>query len=126
MASLKRGRFAGNKEQGSNWIRRKKRLKIYERDKYQCVWCGCSLRRATDDLPEHAEYSIACLDHIVPREVGGTNDPSNLVTSCMDCNERRSTKTPLEFAADECGGCHETRDLILERVMTALGTPLAA
>lgn len=66
---------AANKWHGSKWIRPEKRKAIYARDNNCCVYCGCDLTG-----------QVATLDHVVARENGGTNDPSNLVTSCMHCN----------------------------------------
>jgi 5-methylcytosine-specific restriction endonuclease McrA len=41
----------------------------------------------------------ATLDHIVPVELGGTNDPSNLVTACLSCNSAKQDRTTSEFVA---------------------------
>lgn len=56
----------------------KVRAYVFSRDDGACVWCG---RR--DDLS---------LDHIIPWSLGGSHDPSNLVTSCMTCNRARSNR----------------------------------
>lgn len=49
---------------------------IKERDgSLTCHWCGESPRRS--------------IDHVVSRSNGGTNDLSNLVASCADCNGTR-------------------------------------
>jgi 5-methylcytosine-specific restriction endonuclease McrA len=66
----------------SSWIRRAKRLAIYHRDHFDCVHCRLVFPPATGrgDLT---------LDHIVPRSMGGTNEASNLVTSCWECNSSR-------------------------------------
>lgn len=63
---------------GSKWIRPAKRLAIYHRDGFACVYCG----RGT-------EHAVLTLDHIVPRELGGTHDAFNLVTACVKCNSSR-------------------------------------
>lgn len=33
------------------------------------------------------------IDHVIPRILGGTNDPSNLVTCCADCNVGKGAST---------------------------------
>jgi 5-methylcytosine-specific restriction endonuclease McrA len=71
--------------QGSNWIRREKRLAIYRRDNHTCVYCGRDL--ATE---------VATLDHVLACELGGTNHESNLVTACLSCN---SAKRDLPLSA---------------------------
>jgi CRISPR/Cas system Type II protein with McrA/HNH and RuvC-like nuclease domain len=61
---------------------RPNRNRIYKRDGYECVYCG-SKRSLT-------------LDHVVPKSRGGTNDWTNLVTSCMKCNLKKANRTPEE------------------------------
>lgn len=80
MIANRRSPTAGNKNQGSNWIHRPRRLAIYTRDGHRCVYC-----RAKGPLS---------LDHLRPRSKGGSNDSSNLVTACMRCNVERGD-TPL-------------------------------
>ncbi len=61
---------------------RPNRNRIYKRDGYECVYCG-SKRNLT-------------LDHVVPKSRGGTNDWTNLVTSCMKWNLKKANRTPEE------------------------------
>jgi 5-methylcytosine-specific restriction endonuclease McrA len=63
---------------GSNWIRKSKRQRIYERDGGKCLYCG-----ALDTLS---------LDHFIPVSKGGTNDAGNLFTACIPCNSGRGNK----------------------------------
>ena len=63
---------------GSKWIRPAKRLAIYARDGFACAYCGAG-----------AEDSVLTLDHLVPRELGGTHEVRNLVTACVSCNSSR-------------------------------------
>lgn len=58
------------------------RNRIYKRDNHQCVYCG-SNKNLT-------------LDHVIPKSRGGTNEWTNLVTSCFKCNLKKSNKTPEE------------------------------
>jgi hypothetical protein len=55
-----------------------KRRTIYERDAYRCQMCD-----GWEDLT---------IDHIVPRERGGTNDMDNLQTLCRKCNSRKGIR----------------------------------
>lgn len=85
-----RGRNAGNRGQGSKWCSKAKRGAIYARDGGCCVWCGSAL-----------ELTI---DHLIPRSKGGSNDPSNLVTTCMGCNRKRGNRPLREWVCSaECG-----------------------
>jgi HNH endonuclease len=74
--------------QGMNWIRQEKRMAIYLRDGCACAWCGKGVEQG-------AQLS---LDHIVAHSRGGSNNESNLVTSCMDCNRSRSARSAAKFA----------------------------
>ena len=70
-------------EQGAKWIRRTRRLALYIRDGFRCVYCQ------TDLLDAHPK-SIT-LDHVDGTLVFGlaihTND--NLVTCCQPCNKSK-------------------------------------
>lgn len=85
------GRIAG---QGSHWIKRAKRLAIYHRDGFACVYCGSGAE--VGGLP-------LTLDHVLACELGGTNEASNLVTACNKCNSTKSMLSLREwFAVLEC------------------------
>lgn len=51
------------------------RIRVLERDGYRCVYCGATAQTATLEI-----------DHVIPLARGGTNDSTNLVTACRDCN----------------------------------------
>lgn len=51
------------------------RFQILARDGFRCCYCGAT--------PKQAQLHV---DHVHPRSHGGTNEPSNLVTACTDCN----------------------------------------
>lgn len=75
------------------WIRPEKRLAIYLRDGFRCVYCGCDLHGADPrDLN---------LDHVKPKCEGGTNEANNLVTACRSCNSSRQDTPVSRFASDE-------------------------
>ena len=57
---------------GRAWQRTRQR--IFERDGYRCRYCG---------------GPAEVVDHIVAIAHGGTDDDSNLVACCRDCNERK-------------------------------------
>lgn len=63
-----------------------KRRIIFERDHGKCVYC----------LIELSDNTFV-LDHLMPLSRGGTNKQFNLVTSCVDCNQRKSNQEPIEF-----------------------------
>lgn len=61
------------------------RHNIFERDQYICQYCGNKFDR--DELN---------LDHIIPRDRGGTTTWENIVCSCVYCNTSKSNRLPQE------------------------------
>ena len=49
------------------------KLRVYERDKRRCIFCGAP------GLPEA---------HVVPRSHGGLGIPQNIVTVCRPCHDK--------------------------------------
>lgn len=63
------------------------RFEIFARDSFTCQYCG---RRPPEVVLE--------LDHIHPRAKGGSDELTNLLTSCWDCNRGKSAKVISEVA----------------------------
>jgi 5-methylcytosine-specific restriction endonuclease McrA len=80
--------MARKRNQGMNWIRLSTRLAIYHRDGFACVYCG--------EGSEEAGRGMT-LDHVVACELGGSNEPSNLVTACLSCNSSKQDATTREW-----------------------------
>lgn len=92
---MPRSKTGGNRGNGSKWISRERRLRIYERDGWRCVWCMCHVH------PTAACGSIqATLDHIIPRCKGGSNASNNLITCCAKCNSMRGDTYWHDFARE--------------------------
>jgi len=99
--------------QGSNWIRREKRLAIYSRDGFCCVYCG----------KKQSDGHVLSLDHVLAVEHGGTNGSNNLVTACLSCNSSKSDLTLTEWFKVLRGNKVNTRRLaavISERLNTEI------
>jgi len=62
-------------------ISKKLRFEVFKRDSFRCQYCGGT---APDVLLE--------IDHIKPVKEGGTNDITNLVTACKDCNSGKGAR----------------------------------
>lgn len=77
---------------GSHWIRPDKRLAIYLRDQFRCVYCNRNLA--------NVQAKFRTLDHVIPVSDGGDNEPFNLVTCCKRCNDHKNNKTPWQMALD--------------------------
>lgn len=74
-------------------IRKDKRLAIYLRDAFTCLYCLADLHGA-------APFDIT-LDHIKTSADGGSNSETNLVTACRGCNCERQDKPLACFAGIE-------------------------
>jgi len=64
-----------------------KRIKVFERDKWICSYCG-----------EKVTQQNATLDHFIPQSKGGIDNKDNLRTCCLTCNSLKSGKTFDEAA----------------------------
>jgi 5-methylcytosine-specific restriction endonuclease McrA len=56
---------------------------IYRRDGGICQYCAKPLPRES-----------ITFDHVTPRSQGGKTNWTNIVISCVDCNQRKGGKTP--------------------------------
>jgi hypothetical protein len=65
-----------------------KREKIFERDRYRCVYCG--------QVFSAEELTV---DHVQPRSRGGDRSGGNLVTACMGCNRLKGRDRLATFLA---------------------------
>jgi hypothetical protein len=68
----------------------RRRREIFERSGGRCHYCPQVL---TLDGKWHAE-------HQMPRALGGTDEPGNLVAACVRCNLAKRDRTALEFVTD--------------------------
>ena len=59
---------------------------LYKRDNHHCAYCG-------DTFP----LSKLSRDHVHPTSKGGSDEWSNCVTSCLDCNNHKTDKTLEEY-----------------------------
>lgn len=61
------------------------RKNIYSRDDNTCQYCN--KKKSTSELN---------IDHVIPKSHGGKNTWSNLVCSCIKCNQIKRDRTPQE------------------------------
>lgn len=97
-------------------LSKRTRFEVFKRDGFTCQYCGSK----PPDVVLHC-------DHVVAVANGGTNDLTNLITSCADCNECRrrapildgqmayhlqkepaSPLWPVTLSTEWCG-CHPDR-----------------
>jgi hypothetical protein len=61
-------------------ISKRMRFEILRRDSYTCRYCG-----------HRAPEVKVVVDHMTPEALGGTDEPTNLVTACVDCNSGKAS-----------------------------------
>jgi hypothetical protein len=64
-------------------VSKRTRFEVLRRDEFTCRYC----RSTTSELT---------VDHVTPVALGGTDDPSNLVAACRDCNAGKGSTGPDE------------------------------
>ena len=67
-----------------------KRLRIFERDAYRCVYCG-----------QQFPFEELTIDHVEPRIRGGDQSDGNLVTACRPCNTLKGHRRLSDFLRAE-------------------------
>lgn len=66
-------------------ISKETRAYVLDRNGYTCQMCGAG---AGDPDPYHANRKVRLtMGHIIDKDKGGTDDPSNLRALCTNCNE---------------------------------------
>jgi 5-methylcytosine-specific restriction endonuclease McrA len=61
------------------------RRNMFKRDRYTCQYCGS--QPGPDQLT---------IDHVMPKSRGGASSWTNCVLACVECNKRKSNRTPDE------------------------------
>lgn len=64
-------------------VSKRLRYEVLRRDKQTCQYCGA-----------RAPQTPLTVDHVVPRTLGGSDQPDNLVAACFDCNAGKSSSRP--------------------------------
>lgn len=62
-------------------VSKRTRFEVLRRDNHTCRYC-----RSTENA--------LTVDHVTPVSLGGTDDPSNLVAACKDCNAGKASTSP--------------------------------
>lgn len=66
------------------------RFEILRRDNHACRYCGAG-----------APDTKLVVDHVIPVALGGSDEPSNLVTACEPCNSGKSAMAPDAPVVDD-------------------------
>jgi 5-methylcytosine-specific restriction endonuclease McrA len=62
-------------------LSKKLRFEVFKRDGFKCQYCG-----------GHPPDKILEVDHIDPVANGGSDDETNLITACFDCNRGKAAR----------------------------------
>lgn len=93
----------------SSWITKSRRVGLYLRDHFTCLWCGRDLHGC-----KRAEIG---LDHLAPRSLSnGKPDHSdaNLITTCRRCNSARGNRAWRDYAP---GGSQDRIEAAIARAV---------
>ncbi len=71
-------------------VSKRLRFEILRRDNHACRYCGAA-----------APGVKLTVDHVIPQALGGSSEPSNLVTACPDCNNGKSATMPDAPTVDD-------------------------
>jgi hypothetical protein len=76
---------------GRKSLSKRTRFEIFKRDGFKCLYCGAT-----------PAQKVLRVDHVKPVAEGGGDDPTNLVTSCFDCNAGKGP-VPLDQQKHRAG-----------------------
>jgi 5-methylcytosine-specific restriction endonuclease McrA len=93
MPSRKENGRRVNGKTGGGWITKTRRLAVYLRDGFTCIYCLADLHGA--------DPRDITLDHIEPKVNGRNHHESNLITACRCCNSKRQDLPLSRFAGPE-------------------------
>ncbi|MDI5965797.1 HNH endonuclease [Streptantibioticus silvisoli] len=71
-------------------VSKRLRYEILRRDNFACRYCGAT----APDAPLR-------VDHVIPKALGGTDAPTNLVTACEPCNSGKTSSLPTGFSVGD-------------------------
>lgn len=77
-----------HRKKSSGYVPGSVRYDVLARAKGRCEACGVTVQEMAIEV-----------DHIVPRNKGGTDDPSNLQALCYRCNAQKRDRDATDFGA---------------------------
>jgi ATP adenylyltransferase len=75
-----------HRRKSAGYVPGTQRYEVMKRARYRCELCGVS-----------AEHKALEVDHIIPRNKGGTDDTSNLQALCYSCNATKRDRDDMDF-----------------------------
>ncbi len=87
------GYFCHLHEAGSRYISKSTREEVFEQSNGNCFYC----RKQIVFKNRSSGRGVWEPDHLIPYSQGGSNNSSNLVAACKDCNRSKSDQGIREF-----------------------------
>lgn len=75
---------------------------VREKSRDECHYCHCDLSesfRFDGRMLNHTQGGISTIDHILPLSKGGHRKVSNMVLSCVSCNNAKGSMSSEDFIA---------------------------
>lgn len=67
----------------------------------KCIWCECEMTH------ERKQWNSTTIEHMIPRSLGGLDEPENYTVACSRCNNRRGTMSVNNFRSLIRDGLYE-------------------
>lgn len=85
-----RAPFLGKGEaKGRKWLAQHERVKLRnqmaDEQGWRCCYCDVGMV-AHGPADIETNPTLVTIEHVMPKSLGGTNDPSNLKAACLECN----------------------------------------
>lgn len=90
-------------------ISKRVRFEVLKRDSFKCYYCG-----------NPAGEKPLTIDHVVPVALGGSDDVTNLVAACPDCNSGKSSVMPESELVEKINVATEVAKAAQARLMRDL------
>lgn len=71
--------------------------RLSESQNHRCAYCGIRFGAVIPELKITAEHSALTIDHVIPKDFGGSDSLSNLVAACFRCNQRKGNGDAWKF-----------------------------
>ena len=97
------------------YIPKKIKLEILEKQEYKCIYCECDLRYSYIQRKKKVVRIKIHFDHFCPFRFNADNHKTNLVAACHVCNGIKSTKhfESIEKAREHIMKRHEKKNIII-------------
>src|SRR5438067_4863508 len=95
------------------------RRRVRQRAEERCEYCGLT--------QEAAPVATFHIEHIIPRQHGGTDDPSNLALACFHCNQHKGPNlTGIDPRSDKITPLFHPRTQLWHEHFALEGTEIQA